>query len=400
MQNNVKTIIVSGGWGYGNLGDDALLAATSTLLKSTFPDAKIIWTSYDIDFTKSSGIDLDGELVPSVHRLLRGEEAFRELSTAGKVFNIFQFPYYLRRTIEKYIYPISRLFLRKPNKEDNRLDQGRMQEYFAQSAIFLMSGGGYFNQWEGMFQARVRELKLAHEAGCKVVLFGQSIGSFTSAQKRELQATFRAGDRIFVRDPDSVAELKEMGFLAELIPDIAMMEFRQLTMRPRAVCLIPAELTPGQIKSLVKELSELDNIIVNVILTRLIYPDIVTAKRVYKQLRRHAKFPVYLHIPRNYKEMLSCIEGSEWILSRGLHGMILGWRSGSNVFALTTSRKVDGFLRAIGCPANQLAEAEWAGRLGQLLKECLRKPVPFDEEKRQDISCKIQEGFERAMDSK
>lgn len=398
MQNSFKKVIISGGWGYGNLGDDALLAATSHLLKSIYPDAKLIWTSYDIDFTRSSGIDFDDELVPSVHRLLSGGEAFRELSTAGKVLNTFQLPYYLRRAIEKYIYPRRYWLVPSPKRQEMRLDQAHLRSLFAQSEIFLMSGGGYFNKWEGMFQARIREIKLAHEAGCKVVLFGQSIGPFTAKQKKELQLTLRVEDKIFVRDADSVAELKNLGFCVELIPDIAMLEFDKKIIRHREVCLIPAELTIDQIKTLAEEICKLQNVVVKITITRLIYPDIVTAKRLFELLRKSAKFSVSLHIPKNYDEMLSCIEGAEWILSRGLHGMILGWRSGSNVFALTTSRKVDGFLRQIGCPTHQLEETAWSGYLGQSLNGCLQKPVEFDKNMHLDISRRIQGGFKQAMD--
>ena len=46
-------IILSGGWGYGNLGDDAILYSSIKLLRDKFPDSTIVVLSYNIPETES-----------------------------------------------------------------------------------------------------------------------------------------------------------------------------------------------------------------------------------------------------------------------------------------------------------------------------------------------------------
>lgn len=53
MANNKKKIILSGGWGYGNLGDDAILLSSYNLIKNRFPNSDIIILSYN---TRESSI--------------------------------------------------------------------------------------------------------------------------------------------------------------------------------------------------------------------------------------------------------------------------------------------------------------------------------------------------------
>lgn len=398
IQERTMRIIVSGGWGYGNLGDDALLEATAELLNTELPDAQTLWTTYDTKFTQATGIALSGPVIPSVHRYLCGPEAFWDISTVGKTINSAQWPYLLRRCFEKFLKPhLQHIFFPVDNGEQS-LQHSGLSRLFQKSDIFLMSGGGYFNQWDTMFMARLRELELAHAAGCHVVLFGQSIGPFTKEQKTELKKKFYPNDRIFVRDLISMDELAKLGMKVELIPDMALLLATPQKKHPREICLIPAELPLEQINILAEELAELRGINLTITLTRRIYPDIVTARRLYQQLKKKATYPVSLYLPETYQEMRKYIEGAEWVLSRGLHGMILGWRSGSNVFALTTSRKIDGFLKEIGCPQHQVSEMEWQGNLSYRLAHVLLQPTSYNSREHERISQKIRESFRRAMD--
>ena len=48
----IKNIILSGGWGYGNLGDDAILLSSVRLLRDKFPNARINILTYCIRDSK------------------------------------------------------------------------------------------------------------------------------------------------------------------------------------------------------------------------------------------------------------------------------------------------------------------------------------------------------------
>jgi polysaccharide pyruvyl transferase WcaK-like protein len=48
----MKNILISGYYGFGNIGDEAILSAMIEQIKSKIPDCNIIVTSYNIEETK------------------------------------------------------------------------------------------------------------------------------------------------------------------------------------------------------------------------------------------------------------------------------------------------------------------------------------------------------------
>jgi len=353
-------IVVSGGWGYGNIGDDAILEATLRLLEKRFSDADIILTSYDPLLTEKAGF-ANGSL-PSVHRLLDGTRAFGFMQTQGHCMPSAYWPRIPRRFYERFVKSCVEWCMAAIDIRRHRQIAGELMDAFASADVFIMSGGGYFNQWPSMFKARIRELELAHKSGCRVLMIGQSMGPYTAEQAEILKTTILPTDRIVVRDQDSMDEMMRLGIKAELAPDLAMGFGRDVLIRRGRLLVVPAELQPSQEETLAIQIAEIAKkyqFAVCLTLTRLICPDIATLRRMKKRLHAHG-VEVEVVVPKTYQQMLSVIEGSEWVLSRGLHAMILGWRAGSRVFALTKSRKVDGFLAAVGCSGNQCDERSWS----------------------------------------
>lgn len=366
-------IVVSGGWGYGNIGDDALLEATYRLLRKAFPKAEIVWTSYDTEFTRESCIFQDSEIVvPSVHRVLAGGRAFWDLSTVGRSPNLDFVPRLVRRAIMRFIFPlllgmfkIWRGWLWKV------WGKARCVRLFEGCNLFIMSGGGYFNMWETMFEARLCELKLAHEARSGVLLLGQSIGPFSFMQQVRVRQELCSTDKVVVRDEESLRELAMCGVSANLLPDLAFsLEPDKQTLKD-CVCIIPAELRKEQVDVLASELTHSECLRYSVVITitRQIYPDIQTAKWLKAHLLQHnPHLSVELRFPKTYQEMRHILDESRWVLSRGLHAMILSWCAGACVFALTTSRKVNAFLTLIGQGSeSQCKEVDWDGNLHRQL---------------------------------
>lgn len=353
----MRNVLISGGWGYGNIGDDAILLATRDLVARHMPAAQVTWLSYDPELTRGAGIEAE----TSVHRAMDGARAFGFMQTADKCVPAALWPKVPRRICEKFVKGAVERLCATIDRRKHRGAEARIEAAFRTADLFIMSGGGYFNKWDSMFAARIRELELAHENGCKVILIGQSIGPFTEAQREILKRTLKPTDIICVRDPDSVEELKSLGFEAALAPDLAMGFPKMVKTVEGKIVVVPAELNREQEHVLAEQLaafvaSRPAKILLT--LTRLIYPDIATLERLQKFLKARGVV-AELHIPKSYDEMLADIEGAELVISRGLHAMILGWRSGSKVFALTKSRKVDGFLKAIGSEDFQCAECEW-----------------------------------------
>ena len=190
-------IIVSGGWSYGNVGDEAIATASISLCGSFFHNNHIIYTAYSPEsFQKCHQIRAQ----KSVHRLLEDANCS---SGYEEVIN---------------------------HPKENGLSI--FVDMLQQGDLFIMSGGGYFIESckSLQFLSRLVEIELAKRAGCKIVLMGQSIGPILSEidRKRVSQALSNC-TRIYVRDQSTLEYLHilndkvDVRFapdLAVIIPDI------------------------------------------------------------------------------------------------------------------------------------------------------------------------------------
>lgn len=184
-------IVVSGGWSYGNIGDEAIATATEYLLKRQFPNTELIFTSYDPEaFEACHGIPA----LPSVHRALAAlpEETlcYDAVLADPEGFGISHF---------------SRL----------------MDE----QTLFIMSGGGYFTEsWKSQFVARLAEMAIAQSRGAKVCVIGQSIGPvFSQTGRQQLARLLNSCHFLSVRDRSTQEFLQslELTLPVRLSPDVA-----------------------------------------------------------------------------------------------------------------------------------------------------------------------------------
>lgn len=390
--------LLSGAWGYGNIGDDAILEATLPLIRKNDPDAEIVCATYDLKYTSEVGFPLPA-VIPSMHRVLSGSEGFWFMSEKDHATEFYSWPRIPHRIYQRFVKPALRTLSISRDKRSHQGGYDRLVEEFKKADVFLMSGGGYFNTWPEQFDARIEELNFAHKYGCKVVLFGQSIGPFTDAQKDVLRKTFLSTDVFCVRDPESVAEINALGFECALAPDLAMGPSHQVPIERGLLTICPAEISRGQERALAKQVKILVSEYgykVRLMITRWIDPDVATLKRLECLLAEACVKNVEVRYPRTYPDVLKALEGSEWVVSRGLHAMILSWRTGSRVFAITKSRKVDGFLQAINQEENQCFEAEW-DMLAKKFRACAIKPFAWDNRLHLEISQAIDNQFATAF---
>ncbi len=100
-------------------------------------------------------------------------------------------------------------------------------------------------------------------------------------------------------------------------------------------------------------------------------------------------------LPRKYLELREAIEGSEWVVSRRMHAMIIGWRSGSRVLALTKSRKISGFLEMIGSSGCICPEDEWT-RLAERMSEAVESGQ-VGWERREALAAEVDSAFAKCL---
>ena len=203
-------IVVSGGWSYGNIGDEAIATATEYLLRSTFPEAALRFTSFDpAGFESCHGIPA----MESVHKRL--SQVPPEKLTFGAVM-----------------------------ADPEAFGLSEFVEALDGDTLFIMSGGGYFTEgWKSQFVARLAEIAIARARGAKVAVIGQSIGPvFTDEGKARLKEQLRQCDYLCVRDTSTQRFLASLGLEAELAPDVANVIADVLPAQPRenVVNIMPA----------------------------------------------------------------------------------------------------------------------------------------------------------------
>ena len=185
-------LVISGGWSYGNIGDEVIAKSTIELFNKSFPNSKIKYTSYCLDdFKKQHQI----AAIDSVHKIIENKvkkiDDFKDIIDNLQKFNL-------------------------NNYSDN----------FDENTLFIMSGGGYFSEsWISQFVARLIEIHIAKNKGAKIAIIGQSIGPvYSSLGKKLLIEMFNLCDYISVRDLSTKNFLESLNLNVEVKchPDLAI----------------------------------------------------------------------------------------------------------------------------------------------------------------------------------
>jgi polysaccharide pyruvyl transferase WcaK-like protein len=181
-------IYLSGGWGYGNRGDNAILMATLNSFREQLPSAEVQITSYSPEeLAESQGLTSDS----SLHRLLSQGSLLRQL-------------YYRVRY---------RLWVRSGKRFPLPAHLQGQFDKIKQADIVVLAGGGYFNDnWTSMERAQYATIRMAHRAGTPVVIYGQTLGPF-SAQTIEgrLKEHLKLVSKVVCRDAQSVSNARKAG---------------------------------------------------------------------------------------------------------------------------------------------------------------------------------------------
>lgn len=354
-------ILLSGGWGYGNIGDDAILMASLSLLRQQYPKAKVTITSYNPEYT-CNVVGKEYKVLPSVHRLIFGKRAFKFLRVSGYVWNTEKLPYLWQR-----IYGYVKRKIKSTGTQEvlenyfAKYGWEELQQSFLDIDMFIMSGGGYFNGWEDSMMSRIIELELAKRNGVKSYICGQTIGPFDvdEEQKKILVCALKTASGICVRDVASLQDLDNWGIGAQLAPDLALSQNPMLgEEKEQRIAIVPAELPRQSRKAFIKGMADIvlkKDLQASVIVTRLYIADVECAKQICNGLRKLCgKKRISLIIPKVYTDIEQELMCSSYVVSRNLHGLILAWRSGAKCLCLNDERKFITFMRQIGCLGNML----------------------------------------------
>ena len=210
-------IVISGGWSYGNIGDEAIAESTLFLFNKYFPTVEKIVTSYDpSDFYRHHKIMAIESCHARVEKVM-GKDAI-EIKNLGS-----------EKQIKKYL------------------------DLFDKDTVLVLSGGGYIiGEWHSQIFSQIFQIEQAKKRGAYVSIIGQSIGPI--ADKRLEKMFVKALDKvdfISVRDYQSIEYLRRLGVKKEifLAPDIAIIVsdiYKKNISSKKYVAMMPACYTKYQ----------------------------------------------------------------------------------------------------------------------------------------------------------
>ena len=193
---NDKYILILGGYGYGNTGDEAQLNESIKLMNNNFKDYKIIVLTPNIEYTKKSHNIENADLAP--------REAFFNSKSPDTIYwikNKKEEKLMIKRMKKIYTLALLKKYFRIKIK-DNKVEH--LISLIKDADLVYYSGGGYLT---GMTLSRLFDgclfISICKLFKVPVVLSGQTIGLFrNNFDKRISKRAFNYAKIITLRDPE------------------------------------------------------------------------------------------------------------------------------------------------------------------------------------------------------
>ncbi len=219
IRKSQNKILVVGGYGYQNVGDEAQLNVVIQRLKNCFPNFMIKILTPDIEYTLKTHKHMNVGEAPRIAFFKEGVSPLYNISNYNKdkgiIKNSINYILKILFLIKSYWIQFNAYlvkigwptFLLSPSTSALLYD-------IRTSKMIYFEGGGYLTGktlsrlWDGILLCRI-----AHIYNIPVVMSGQTIGVWnTSFNKRYAKTAFKKVKLITVRDPKASLEaLKEIG---------------------------------------------------------------------------------------------------------------------------------------------------------------------------------------------
>lgn len=331
-------IVLTGGWGYGNLGDDAILDSTIKMIKEVYPGCIIDVLTYDL----CDSLLYDDNSSISVNRSVHSYVDFNASEISFKHLNK-DYPF-----LRKVFMKIKRYAVDSSvwcNISSFERYSNSVKETIRGADLLVVSGGGYFNEkWIGSVMAHLVEMKIAIELKVPFCVAGPTIGIFSNQKiKKLVMDTFRESKSIYVRDVFSLKQFKEEGIDVKLIPDIVLSEWKEGSNTPslKEDVIIGLILT-NQNKDFRSEilialkifLSKFPHIgRVKILLSRRWKQDFLTNLSIQKELETLG-LNTEIVVPGSFYSLEANLSKCSVVISENLHGLILSTRNGVPIVAI------------------------------------------------------------------
>ena len=203
-----KLILVAGGYGYGNMGDEAQCAASLQMLSLRYPSFQVRNLTPDVDYSFGAhpGFAHDYASRVEVFNQGRRHDAFRVKTLVRRIrFRLITALMVFNAHLAKRRWPLFML----------NAARASFLRQIERASLFFFCGGGYLTGatrsrlWDGALVCRLCEI-----LGTPVVMSGQTMGVWSDALDRRIaRRGFAAVRLIGTRDEaDSMRDLREIGF--------------------------------------------------------------------------------------------------------------------------------------------------------------------------------------------
>lgn len=318
-------IVISGGWGYGNLGDDAILNSSIELLLIKYPGCSIKVLTYDL-LDSAVHARSNVSLHYSAHRLI-------DLGSSELLYRKMERNYgFFSKVRLKLLFALSESQVWLQHALRSRRLQ-KLEELIKGADLFLMSGGGYFNEkWISKTRSNLVELAFAKKFGIPYYILGPTIGAFSPQLSGEVKTYFSAAQKISVRDENSYAEVIKYKSAASLIPDIALATWRKGEQRKNdaSVGVIFTNPEPSLLAMVTEALrifiAARPSIKVRLFISRRWKTDFDNALRLQASLLA-VGVPSEIILASAYENLEEGLSACDLVISENLHGLILASRN-------------------------------------------------------------------------
>lgn len=345
-------IILSGGWGYGNLGDEAILISSLKILNTIYSNAQITVLSFnpELSYLNIKNEFPDIKIIESFHSYLFGyERKYYKLNVGlfdkivHRILRSRYMIFFWNSKIDLMI-KLQRYYFKKISVIYESL--------FTSADIFILSGGGYINDWSTSLISKYLEVLYADRYSLPIFSIGQTIGPFNK------ESHFNLARKMFLkvkysvfRDNLSIIDAKKMRikFSADSIPDVALFDVKS-SVKMKQIVIIPfnneiSENMDAICVSLLK-LSQSTNCKIIISISQLWDGTLMIAEELYRFLKKRLS-NVELVIPFNLSDLEILLNQSELVISQNLHGLILAYRSNTNIVSLNNRRKFQTFMQMV-----------------------------------------------------
>lgn len=345
-------VILGGGWGYGNVGDDLILASTIDMLDNVLNIEEFTVLTYDKIDSSTHLLTPRVKLENSIHSYVDIGNTKYKFCKIGNQKNLHT---NIMERVTKRIGD-SKLFFEKCISKHIEHFNGLFESHDA----YIMCGGGYFNEkWLSKFRSQLKEIKIAQDKGLKTMIIGPTIGRIPKHLTKDAFDIFSKVDKVIVRDLSSKNTLSELGVKSIILSDIAMScwEVKEpkllegVTNIGIAYTSNKSKLENIIVNDLVRLYQEFNkNIVYTFIITRQWNGDIVSGMSIMEALKKEGIYSKII-IPSEHISLENEMLKFDMVISENLHGLISASRNLIPVVAINdyaedspNGKKFKGFL--------------------------------------------------------